>query len=61
MATLPPDPYAPDPGHNPDGTVTKPAGQPETLPGPDNPEPPELDPDDADDVPVNQPPGEAGL
>ena len=61
MATLPPDPYAPDPVHNPDGTVTTPAGQPETLPGPVIPAPPPLDPDDAANVPVNQPPGSAGL
>lgn len=59
MATLPPDPYAPDPVHHPDGTVTLPDAQPEALPGPDNSQPPKLDPDDVDRIPVNQPPGEA--
>jgi hypothetical protein len=39
MATLPPDPYAPDPIRTPDGTPL-PDDQPEALPGPDNPEPP---------------------
>lgn len=44
MATLPPDPYAPDPPRNPDGTPL-PHGQPDALPGPDNPAP--GDPGDA--------------
>jgi hypothetical protein len=60
MVTLPPDPYAPDPIHNPDGTVTKPVGQTDTLPGPENSEPPELVSDDANDVPVNRPTSKAG-
>ena len=42
MATLPPDPYAPDPVFNPDGTP-QPAEQPESLPGPENPEPPSIE------------------
>ncbi|WP_165362067.1 hypothetical protein [Qipengyuania thermophila] len=36
MATLPPDPYAPDPVRQPDGTP-EPTPQPPTLPGPENP------------------------
>ena len=43
MATLPPDPYAPDPIRRPDGTPV-PDDAPPTLPGPDNPPPPPLDP-----------------
>lgn len=43
MATLPPDPYAPDPAREPDGTPI-PEDKPETLPGPDNPEPPKIAP-----------------
>ena len=43
MATLPPDPYAPDPERKPDGTPV-PEDRPETLPGPDNPEPPKVNP-----------------
>lgn len=42
MATLPPDPYAPDPIREPDGTPV-PDDVPPTLPGPDNPPPPPLD------------------
>lgn len=49
MATLPPDPYAPDPIRGPDGAPL-PDDQPETLPGPDNPESPEIAPDDHGDV-----------
>ncbi|WP_152608556.1 hypothetical protein [Croceibacterium mercuriale] len=50
MATLPPDPYAPDPARKPDGTPV-PEDMPETLPGPDNPEPPRITPDrSGDDV-----------
>ncbi|WP_155522970.1 hypothetical protein [Croceibacterium ferulae] len=48
MATLPPDPYAPDPERKPDGTPV-PEDRPETLPGPDNPEPPKITPDSAGD------------
>ena len=54
MATLPPDPYGPDPVHNPDGTTTP--GHPGSLPGPDNTEPPKLHPEDSDALPVNAPP-----
>lgn len=38
MATLPPDPYAPDPIRRPDGTPV-PDDRPDALPGPDNKEP----------------------
>lgn len=51
MATLPPDPYAPDPIREPDGTPM-PNHQPESLPGPDNPEPPVIEPDDPSDKPT---------
>lgn len=54
MATLPPDPYAPDPIREPDGTPV-PDDQPESFPGPDNPEPPVLDPDDLGDAPSDTP------
>jgi hypothetical protein len=50
MATLPPDPYAPDPIRAPDGTPL-PDDRPESLPGPYNPEPPETDRDSAGDAP----------
>jgi hypothetical protein len=49
MATLPPDPYAPDPIREPDGTPV-PDNQPDALPGPDNPEPPAIEQDDPGDT-----------
>jgi hypothetical protein len=54
MATLPPDPYAPDPIREPDGTPL-PDDQPESLPGPDNPEPPMIEPGDPGDAPSDTP------
>jgi len=54
MATLPPDPYAPDPIREPDGTPL-PDDQPETLPGPENPEPPMIEPGDPGDAPSDSP------
>ena len=54
MATLPPDPYAPDPLCEPDGTPV-PNKQPEALPGPNNPEAPTLDPGDPGDAPSDSP------
>lgn len=45
MATLPPDPYAPDPIRSPDGEPL-PDDRPEALPGPDNPEPPMVEPEE---------------
>ena len=54
MATLPPDPYAPDPLCEPDGTPV-PDKQPEALPGPNNPEAPTLDPGDPGDAPSDSP------
>lgn len=56
MATLPPDPYAPDPARAPDGSPI-PEDKPETLPGPDNPEPPGIAPDEGNDR-QEQSPGE---
>ena len=49
MATLPPDPYAPDPILNPDGTPV-PDDRPEALPGPEN-----LEPGDPGDAPSDTP------
>jgi len=54
MATLPPDPYAPDPIREPDSTPL-PDDQPETLPGPENPEPPMIEPGDPGDAPSDSP------
>lgn len=54
MATLPPDPYAPDTIGEPDGTPV-PDNQPETLPGPDNPEPPVIEAGDPGDAPSDSP------
>jgi len=53
MATLPPDPYAPDPDpeRKPDGTPV-PEDKPETLLGPDNPEPPKVAPGGTSDTPT---------
>ena len=48
MATLPPDPYAPDPICEPDSTPV-PDDQLESLPGPENPEPPLIEPGDPGD------------
>jgi hypothetical protein len=53
MATLPPDPYAPDPIREPDGK-TAPDNQPPSLPGPDNPEAP-VEPGDPGDAPSDSP------
>ena len=53
MATLPPDPYAPDPIRKPHGTPM-PDDQPGSLPGPDNPEPP-VKPGDPGDAPSDSP------
>jgi hypothetical protein len=61
MATLPPDPYAPDPVLNPDGTQ-QPDDRPDSLPGPENPEAPSIDdPEVPDRAPVEEPgaPGDA--
>jgi hypothetical protein len=53
MATLPPDPYAPDPVHDPDG-APRPDNQPDSLPGPDNPDAPSIDdPEVPDQQPVD--------
>ena len=49
MATLPPDPYAPDPIREPDGTPV-PDDQPEALPGPDD-----IEPGDPGDAPSDTP------
>lgn len=49
MATLPPDPYGPDPIREPDTPL--PDNQPESLPGPENPEPPVINPGDPGDAP----------
>ncbi|MBB5712516.1 hypothetical protein [Sphingomonas xinjiangensis] len=54
MATLPPDPYAPDPIREPDGTPV-PNDQPESLPGPDNPEAPVIEQEAPDDAPSDTP------
>ena len=54
MATLPPDPYAPDPIGEPNGTPV-PDNHPETVPGPDNPEPPAIEAGDPGDAPSAPP------
>lgn len=54
MAILAPDPYAPDPIREPDGTPL-PDNQPESLPGPDNPQAPEIAPGDPGDAPSDTP------
>ncbi|UYY57138.1 hypothetical protein [Sphingomonas sp. S2-65] len=54
MATLPPDPYAPDPIREPDGTPA-PNDQPESLPGSDNPEAPMIEPETPDNAPSDTP------
>lgn len=54
MATLPPDPYAPNSVREPDGTPL-PEDQPALLPGPDNPEPPIVMPGDPGDAPSDSP------
>lgn len=51
MATLPPDPYAPDPVRGPDGTPQF-GDQPESLPGPENPAPPAVEPGDPTEAPT---------
>lgn len=53
MATLPPDPYAPDPVVDPDGKYAPSTQQREALPGPENPAPPKLSPKEVADAPVN--------
>ena len=55
MPTLPPDPYAPDPIREPDGTPV-PDDQPDTLPGPENPEPPASEPNYPGRAPDDAPP-----
>lgn len=47
MATLPPDPYAPDPIRTPDGTPLQ-DDRPPALPGPENPQAPSIDRGDVD-------------
>jgi len=54
MATLPSDPYAPDPVRDPDGIPLS-DNQPEALPGPENPEPPMIEPGDPGDAPSDTP------
>ena len=54
MATLPPDPYAPDPLRKPDGTPL-PDDQPASLPGSDDPEPPAIMPGDPGNAPSDSP------
>lgn len=49
MVTLPPDPYAPDPIREPDGTPV-PNDQPEALPGLDD-----IEPGDPGDAPSDTP------
>lgn len=54
MATLPPDPYAPDPIREPDGTPV-PDEQADVLPGPENPDAPMIEPGDPGDAPSDSP------
>lgn len=54
MATLPPEPYAPDPIREPDGTPV-PDSQPDALPGPHDPEVPTIEPGDPGDAPSDSP------
>jgi len=54
MATLPPDPYAPNPIREPDGTPV-PDEQPDVLPGPENPDAPTIEPGDPGDAPSDSP------
>ena len=59
MATLPPDPYAPDPIHNPHGSP-QPDDRPDALPGPENPDAPSIDDPEVPGVPPVEEPGAPG-